>query len=177
MRKLAGAWAITWRMTVYGVVLGIATGAIYGPISMLILYAAEVLNGRYTLLDFPISSAITYCTVAGVVGIGLGGILGFFTGTISGISLALGLLLRSGHLFGPKLYRNMIVALGVVGSSALILIPTTRATLSDRIFSYGLGVIPPFLALAVLPTAICAVSTWWASMRVVRWWEKQANAA
>src|SRR5439155_16589505 len=98
-------------MAVYGVILGIVCGAIYGPISMLILYAVEVSNGRYTISDFPISNAITYCIVAVFGGAGFGGVFGLIGGTISGVILTLGFLLRKGHFFEPDLYQNVVVGL------------------------------------------------------------------
>lgn len=174
MRRLNEAWAITWRMVIHGVVLGIATGALYGPVSVLVLYAAEVLNGRYTLTDFPIDSAITYSMVAVVVGIVWGGIAGFFAGTISGVTLTLGLVFRAGDPLRAKLYRNLIVLLSVVGPGVMILLIMTNAILDAGWFfkGQGRGLLPSFLALDILPAVICAVSTWWASMRVVKWWEK-----
>lgn len=172
MKKFITAWATTWRMVAYGTGLGVASGAIYGPISMLILYTADLLNGRYNLSNFPIGSAITYCLLAFVVGLGFGGILGFFAGIISGVILAIGLLFMTGHLFGSKLYRNGIVVLSVIASSVIILVPLSQAVLGDGWFFNGQGVIPPLLALAVLPTILSAISVWWACSRVIKWWEK-----
>ncbi|MDQ5824577.1 MAG: hypothetical protein M3441_10270 [Chloroflexota bacterium] len=171
MARFTLACGIIWRMVVHGIVLGLAAGAILGPISMVIMYIAELFSGRYSLSNFPFATATVYCMLAIIAGAIFGGIFGFVGGIVSGVSLALGLLLSTGHLMGPKLYRNMLAALGTAGVSLIVLLPFSLAILGDDWFFNGNGVVVPLIALALLPTIASAISTWWASMEVLRWWE------
>jgi hypothetical protein len=175
--NLSMAWAVTWRMVGYGAILGMVCGAVYGPISMLILYSVEIWNGRYTISDFPIGNAIIYCTAAVFGGAVYGGIFGFIGGIISGVILTFGLLLRRGHFLGASLYRNVIVGLCAVSVGILVLLPMSGATTGPGWFFNGPpgGVASATLALAIIPAIISAIAAWWATMRVVSWWEKSEH--
>ena len=102
--------------------------------------------------------------------------IGLLGGVVSGITLTLGLLLSAGHLFRPGLYQKIIVALGAAGASAIVLLPLSTAILGPGWFFNGQGYMLPLVVLAVLPALVCAVSTWWASMRVVKWWRTQGTS-
>ena len=177
MRKLMIGWGITWRMIVHGVLLGLFTGAIYGPISIVIMYTAEIFNGRYDLSNFPYAGAVTYSLIAIIGGAMFGGAFGFFCGLVSGIILGLGLLLDAGHLLEPRVYRNVIVALGAMGASLIVLLTFSLAVLGDDWFFNGQGVVAPLIALAFVPAIVSAISTWWASMRVISWWQRAKEIA
>jgi hypothetical protein len=179
MDKFGLTWEITWRVVVWGMAGGAVLGAIYGPLSLVLITILDALGLGPDAPDrVPgiISNMPLWLFLGLSVGAMLGGLNGLLVGIVDGLALSIiaAFVLRS-RVEGRRYRITLAVTSAAIGGLCAFLffmwagppIPTYEGNVQVGWLQKGLSL--EWLRWVLLPALIAAGYGWWLGNRVAQW--------
>jgi hypothetical protein len=179
MSKFRLTWEITWRVVVWGMAGGAVLGAIYGPLSLVLITVLDIFGLGPDAPDrVPgiISNMPLWLFLGLSVGAMLGGLNGLLVGIVDGLALSIiaAFVLRS-RVEGRRYRTTLAITSAAIGGLCAFLffmwagppIPSYQGNV--RLGWLQIGLSAEWFLWVVLPALIAIGYGWWLGNKAALW--------